>query len=513
MSGRANVAKATYASVGLIIMYFSLKPKSKNKDELAQLSQLSRRFSLSVVLICSSNVDVLSANMQLFSTVLSIILVCCVTCDGARILSIFPVPSPSHNILATRLTKELVNRGHEVTLVSPFPQKESKNFKSVQLTGFLEKQKEMMKDLLDINKQSFFQKTLQITNICTLYSETTLNHTNFRKLLNSDATFDLIIIEAMFNEAHVGIGYHYNAPVIMLSTVGSSSIVNKFVANPAPSSMVPDTFLGLPSRMNFVQRMVNTLATGLMDLFHQFYHLRVQNNLLQEYFPDAPHLQDVIREHVSLLLLNGDPSFDGAKPLMPNMVHIGGYHVEEPKALPQVNKQLTSHPRLRVFITHGGLLSTTEAIYHGAPIVGIPIFGDQKANMVRAVELGIGTSVAFDNITVETLTDAIREVVNNKIYKVRATQRSRLLKDQPQRPLDTAMFWIEYVLRNKDTSHLKNPAIYLEWYQINMLDVHATLAGVVILVSALFYLLMKKLCCSKKAEKKRQQELNKKKKN
>ncbi|XP_046399297.1 ATP synthase membrane subunit K, mitochondrial [Ischnura elegans] len=29
MRGRANVAKATYASVGLLILYFTMKPKKK----------------------------------------------------------------------------------------------------------------------------------------------------------------------------------------------------------------------------------------------------------------------------------------------------------------------------------------------------------------------------------------------------------------------------------------------------------------------------------------------------
>uniref|UniRef100_A0A182KIR5 Up-regulated during skeletal muscle growth protein 5 n=1 Tax=Anopheles christyi TaxID=43041 RepID=A0A182KIR5_9DIPT len=29
MRGRANVAKATYASIGLLILYFSLKPSKK----------------------------------------------------------------------------------------------------------------------------------------------------------------------------------------------------------------------------------------------------------------------------------------------------------------------------------------------------------------------------------------------------------------------------------------------------------------------------------------------------
>ncbi|KAG8225216.1 hypothetical protein J437_LFUL012691 [Ladona fulva] len=31
MRGRANVAKATYASVGLLILYFTMKPKKKTE--------------------------------------------------------------------------------------------------------------------------------------------------------------------------------------------------------------------------------------------------------------------------------------------------------------------------------------------------------------------------------------------------------------------------------------------------------------------------------------------------
>ncbi|GLV45130.1 UDP-glycosyltransferase family 302 member K1, partial [Carabus blaptoides fortunei] len=151
------------------------------------------------------------------------------------------------------------------------------------------------KDILDINKRNFIQNIPYFAKMCRLYAESTLNHTNFQKLLMSEATFDLIIIEAMFNEAHTGIGYHYSAPVIMLSTIGSNWMVNKYVANPAPGSMVPDAFLGFPSRMSFVQRLLNTVGTWAMDLFHQFYQLRVQNDLLHEYFPEAPHLHDVIR--------------------------------------------------------------------------------------------------------------------------------------------------------------------------------------------------------------------------
>ncbi|GLV35853.1 UDP-glycosyltransferase family 35 member B1 [Carabus blaptoides fortunei] len=393
--------------------------------------------------------------MKLYLTVICTVLVGYIVCDGARILAIFPVTSPSHNILAVRLMKELVGRGHEVTMVSPYQQTETENYNAILLTG-LAKRLELRKDISKMLKGSHLTMFQHVTQIFTRYTQSTLNHTNFQKLLKSNAKFDLIIIEAMFSEALVGVGYRFSAPVILLSAMSTNLAIYKYVGIPTSGSTLPCLTLGFTGVMTFPQRLLNTVVGWSMDLYHQFYHLRVHNELLHQYFPDAPELQDVLRKYVALVLLNSDPSFDVVKPLVPNMIHIGGYHVEEPKELPQV----TLH-----------------------------------------------------DITEETLSEAIKEVVNNNIYSTNVRMRSRLMRDQPQRPIDTAMFWIEYVLRNKNSSHLKNPAIYLEWHQIQMLDIYATLAGGIILVSAIFYLLLKKICCSKKDVKKYSQELRTKKTN
>jgi glucuronosyltransferase len=39
---------------------------------------------------------------------------------------------------------------------------------------------------------------------------------------------------------------------------------------------------------------------------------------------------------------------------------------------------ITGHEKARLFISHGGLLGTQETIYHGVPILGLPLGRDQR---------------------------------------------------------------------------------------------------------------------------------------
>lgn len=59
------------------------------------------------------------------------------------------------------------------------------------------------------------------------------------------------------------------------------------------------------------------------------------------------------------------------------------------KWLPQ--DDILAHKNVKLFITHGGLLSCTESILRGTPVVGIPIFGDQMVS-VSILELTINFS-------------------------------------------------------------------------------------------------------------------------
>jgi ceramide galactosyltransferase len=59
--------------------------------------------------------------------------------------------------------------------------------------------------------------------------------------------------------------------------------------------------------------------------------------------------------------------------------------------LPQ--QDILGHKKLRVFITHGGLLSMYETVWHGAPAVVMPVFCDHDSNSEKAKADGYGKQI------------------------------------------------------------------------------------------------------------------------
>lgn len=66
---------------------------------------------------------------------LSLVLIVLVTfqyIESAKILALFPFPGPSQYILVQPYLKALAARGHEVTVINAFPQKQPvKNFRDI----------------------------------------------------------------------------------------------------------------------------------------------------------------------------------------------------------------------------------------------------------------------------------------------------------------------------------------------------------------------------------------------
>jgi glucuronosyltransferase len=74
---------------------------------------------------------------------------------------------------------------------------------------------------------------------------------------------------------------------------------------------------------------------------------------------------------------------------------------------------IAAHPNIRLFITHGGQLSSLEAVTRGVPLVGVPVYADQKRSIARVVLAGYGLLNDFNNITTESLSWAIQEAIES----------------------------------------------------------------------------------------------------
>ncbi|XP_053559231.1 UDP-glucuronosyltransferase 2A2 isoform X3 [Bombina bombina] len=166
---------------------------------------------------------------------------------------------------------------------------------------------------------------------------------------------------------------------------------------------------------------------------------------------------------------------------------------------------LLGHPKTKAFITHGGTNGIYEAIYHGVPMVGIPLFADQPDNIVHMKNKGMAVMLDFNKMEAQELVDAVNTVINNPSYKENAMRLSHIHHDQPIKPLDRAVFWIEYVMRHKGAKHLRPASHELTWYQYHCLDVIAFLLACLLIVlyvtTKLLSFCLRKCCKTRRKQK------------
>ncbi|XP_048004419.1 UDP-glucosyltransferase 2-like [Leguminivora glycinivorella] len=158
---------------------------------------------------------------------------------------------------------------------------------------------------------------------------------------------------------------------------------------------------------------------------------------------------------------------------LPENVHLIGFAPQQ---------SILNHPNCVLFITHGGLLSNTEALHFGVPIIGIPVFADQFLNIDRAVSKGYAKRVDFDHNFPEKLGEAIADILGNTRYRDRVKELSFVYHHRQSPPGQTLVHWVEHVVRTRGAPHLRSPALLVPWYLKMYLDL-LSLVFVVVLLS------------------------------
>lgn len=157
--------------------------------------------------------------------------------------------------------------------------------------------------------------------------------------------------------------------------------------------------------------------------------------------------------------------------------------------LPQ--NDLLAHPSVRLFITHCGNNGQYEAVYHGVPMIGFPLMGDQRHNAQRLVRKGFGVAMDLHRFDVDELVANIRAVAGgDRRYADRVRRASEIFRSAPETPVERAAYWVEHVARFGG-EHLRSGGQELPLYAYLMLDVMAVVLLVVAVLAYCVYRLMR----------------------
>ncbi|XP_077286332.1 UDP-glycosyltransferase UGT5-like [Arctopsyche grandis] len=475
--------------------------------------------------------------------------------DSARILGFFPTDTQSHYMVYSRLMKTLASRGHQVTVVSLFPETTNiENLNDIGLNGSYIIPTMTFEQLIDMTE---FTNERDIIDLCLKACETVLTHPATVEVLQQD--FDLFITEVFGSDCFLSIGHKLGTPTVGIITSVLLPWMSDMIGTPDNPSYIPGYFYWFSQHMTFYERMYNSLTNFGMKLYYNMYSVEPSQIIAEKAFGSLPSLKR-LSQNYSLLLTNTHNSINPVRPLVPQVIEIGGMHIpkqlgklptdletylnkstngviyfslgsiaqvetmkkEKIDALIQIlgslkqnvlwkvdasslkkipsniktvlwspQLEVLCHPNIKLFIGHGGLLGLQEAIYCGVPMLGIPVFADQAHNLAQATRKGMAKMLDYKYLNKKSFQKVLNEMLTDKSFSSKAKEISELFKDRPLHPLDKAIYWLEYAIKHKGAYHLKSPSLELEWYQYYLFDVIIFVIFSILIIIAMILMILK----------------------
>ncbi|VDL70730.1 unnamed protein product [Nippostrongylus brasiliensis] len=133
-------------------------------------------------------------------------------------------------------------------------------------------------------------------------------------------------------------------------------------------------------------------------------------------------------------------------------------HINLTAYFPQ--NDLLAHKSCKLLVTNGGMSSLMEAVAHGVPIVGIPLYGSNRHNLKKVVNKGLGMVVRKDLLNEENLLKVMKTVLRDPKYSMVAKEMSREFRSRSSSPFSTALHFIEFVGRHRGAAFFSDRATH-----------------------------------------------------
>ena len=254
--------------------------------------------------------------------------------SGSNILMLLAQASKSHKNVFEPLIGGLAERNHTLTIVSPFEGKTRKNVREIVPNNFGKSLNANFGNPFELRKKGrlgIISSSFQfIWDAC----DETYSNSEFRALENEK--FDLIFIDAFMNECLYGWLHKMQVPFIMVSPMAAPGSITQAVGNRMPPSFVPVPMMPFSDHMTFLERLANVGFILLSDLIGELYMKgKIESSYRQHLGEDLPGAFEIV-QNASMIFMNSHFTFTFPRPLLPDVIEVGGMHCRPPKPLAKV---------------------------------------------------------------------------------------------------------------------------------------------------------------------------------
>lgn len=251
--------------------------------------------------------------------------------NAYKILCLFPHVAKSHFVMAEALMQGLAAKGHQVTMISHFPQKNPiPNYRDISLVGSMV---EFVNQIpLDMVATGYAHTTVNLlAYLGYVNCENTLEFPAMKEFIAANEKFDLIVTELFNTDCLLGYVYRQNTPFIALSSSSMMPWAHARFGNPNNPSYIGNHFLYHGFEMTFKERVINTLYHEGLEWVYHFVFEKPAYELAKKYFGQSLPPLSEIAKNTSLLLVNTHFSLNRPRPFVPNIVEVGGLHLKPPE--------------------------------------------------------------------------------------------------------------------------------------------------------------------------------------
>ncbi|XP_008286730.1 UDP-glucuronosyltransferase 1-1-like [Stegastes partitus] len=274
----------------------------------------------------------------------------------------------SHWVGVKAIAQEMGRRGHRVTVVIPeisMRMGPGKHYDTVTHPvpydyAHMDSVLSTNKDVLEKSTQSFLEKVqARISQFQAIHD---IIHTTAESLLFNDSiithlaqqNFDAVLTDPMVPTGSL-IARKLGLPTINMLRGIPCSLDMKAAGCPSPPSYVPRFFTGFTDRMTFKERVINTLVALFEPLLCRLVYGHF-DHIAHKFLGEEVGIAEVLSDS-DIWLMRIDFTLEFPRPLMPNMVLVGGINCNVKNPLPKDLESWVSGEHGFIVFTLGSMVS------------------------------------------------------------------------------------------------------------------------------------------------------------